>query len=365
MIGSITNVQSFQLQITNWRLFTSHVANIQLRNTLILDKNGAGKTSLLSALYTVLTQQAWPGTKFKDSLRQGEQYFGLQIAEHELFVNGIISPTGRLNIKKSEDTVEEVYGYNVLTYVPNDNQWLFLSRSARLEIFDNLVGQIQGNTYYHQLNLLQKYVATKSRIIRAAQHGEAVDMVLVKTLTDSINHVSQSIWRERQQVISFFRDSLNDFAGWIDTTIDQAVLMWSLSSPMGLATAINEHTQLPVLHDWQNLWAKEMVVGKVLYGAQRDDISFVFNGVPAQSFFSRGEMRAFIVFLKKLVRQKIDKPVIWLLDDIFNEFDDDRESIVLDNLIKAKDIFIATGTRNPLFGSRVTIATLDDIITPS
>ena len=70
---------------------------------------------------------------------------------------------------------------------------------------------------------------------------------------------------------------------------------------------------------------KEVERGLCLYGAHREDFQICYKNKDSRYYASQGEQRAFLLALKQAQVQWIcqfqDRPVVWLLDDVFSEID--------------------------------------------
>ena len=69
----------------------------------------------------------------------------------------------------------------------------------------------------------------------------------------------------------------------------------------------------------------EVERGFCLYGAHREDFQICYKKKDSRYYSSQGEQRAFLLALKQAqvqwIHQFQDRPVIWLLDDVFSEID--------------------------------------------
>ena len=351
------------LTLHNWRIFEHQDFVLPDNSFAIIDQNGSGKTSILAALYTVLTKKSWPGTKFMSNLKLESEYFGISTEFANWSFSGQIGPSGRLLTKYNRPEGEiiflgetMVYGKNwpkVLTYLPTDNYWLALPRSQKLSVLDNLLGQIFDKKYQASLTLLQKNVESLNKLIRYENETNIKsDFILIETLQNNILENSKIIWQFRQKFLKFLEDNLAEFTTWINTPLKNWKVIWQIALDSHKVNFnLNSNLELkPVEHDY--LWNLQLKTGKVLIGAQRDDFWIQSNHLLATEILSRGEMRLLVLFIKSLAtkNQLIDDglPIWWLLDDIFNELDDQREQILYSQILANSNKIIATSTKNSL-----------------
>jgi recombinational DNA repair ATPase RecF len=358
------------LKLHNWRSFKTQTFTLPTESFVLTDDNGTGKTSLISAFYSLLTGQSWPGTKLAQHLRVGESYFGVSTQLADWSFTGQISASGRLVSKYQKLDLGEFGNLliipdrplpKVLTYLPTDNYWFSQSRSSKLDILDNLLVQVLGQKYVLSLQKLDKMVKSKQRLIKHILDNDGQnDEVLLDTLNQSILEASLSLWTMRQEFFEYLQQNLGMFESRILSPLKNWQLKWEISNFVGqkeylnLSLGENFNKVLESLKpDFQRLWQKELLIGKVMFGAQRDDFKIVSGHAAVEDVLSRGEMRLLVLFIKNLGRKYIkehfsDQPVFWLLDDVFNEFDSTREGVVVNEILNDTDYFVVTATETPI-----------------
>jgi DNA replication and repair protein RecF len=341
--------------IHNWRCFIHSQFCIPMSSFILVGDNGSGKTSLLSAFYSLHTGQPWPTTKFSESLKSGDQYYGVVTGYPDWSLTGQIGPSGRLVNKfqrpsrySSMEATQEFP--RIFTYLPSDNSWLNLSRSAKLAILDGLLGLCYGDQYSTTIKYLNKYVKSKNELIKNCQiHSAIADPILTSTLSDKILEYSQIIWEYRKSFFASLQDKLPEFQSWIQNHISDIAVKHIVSDRFGYPKNIMQLDKNEK-YDWNGLWKREMAIGKTMFGAQRDDFELVIKNVPIQNMFSRGEIRLMVLFIKSLAQDLflIANPQMqsfWLLDDVMNELDDKRELILFKKVLNKCQFFIITSTR--------------------
>ena len=237
----------------------------------------------------------------------------------------------------------------VLTYLPSDNNWFELSRGDKLSKLDQLLGQVYGENYQHALTKFNKNLKAKQKFLaNCITQNTTGDPFLVHNLAEAVYQSSLTLWQFRQLFWQELNQVLPEFPNWLQSTIHKAEIKYQVNNFSGVRQNVDLLAQInPKTTNWQGLWSKETIVGQVLFGAHRDDFEILVNRTPIQNFFSRGEMRLFILFIKKLAAIIIGRssPVIGLFDDVFGELDLCREQILLSNLLAQTDYFIATSAQ--------------------
>jgi recombinational DNA repair ATPase RecF len=347
---------NLDLIIHNWRCFGEKSFSLPSESFVISDENGKGKTSLLSAIYSLYTGQPWIGTRFSDSLKQRENYFGILTPYPNWSLSGQISPSGRLVNKYSKPDffpfpISQIQP-SIFTYTPQDNQMLSLSRSSKLAHFDEIIGQIYPE-FEADRRKLDKQVKAKAAYLKHCFECESQgEEAMVISLAEEINTISLRMWGVRNRFFVSLQSYLLTFESWIQSPLRE----WNFKHTISFIDGRTYPFSLDLVrtltnHEIMNLWQKERIIGKVMYGAQRDDVMIVSGHTQSEISLSRGEMRLLVLFLKSSAQKILfelhpEKPVFWLLDDVFNEFDDKREDIVFQEILKPTQFSIITSTRN-------------------
>ena len=359
-------MSSAKINLNYWRCFEQIQFSLPQHSFLLFDENGSGKTSLLSAYYSLLSGKPWPSSKWKDNLQQGRNYFGISTAE-DWNITGKIAPSGRLVTQNNFP--ENISRPKIITYLPSDNYFLNLPRSSKLGVLDNSLSEIYGKEYTLLLDTLDRAVRSKNQLIKNfLQENIQPDKILLDGINSNIYTSTIALWVKRA---NFFQDlylNKSIFADWINSSFKDWQIDWEITNSIGYKLSLKKldtnfnwefwsslgqqqkelyFKNLLGLIDFNFLWMKEAAAGKTLFGANRDDFNWTSKHQNATEILSRGEMRLLSLFWKEIVRKNLpeEASVIWLLDDLFNELDSTREFLFFNTVKLEQDYFFATSTR--------------------
>lgn len=337
-----------EISLTNWRLFDQKKFSLPKKSFLLIGNNGNGKTSFLMAIYALLTGNVFGekfGGKMIQNLRTDTQYFGIE-TDKNWSLTGQIGTNGRLKINHQKPNL--VFP-SVLSYLPNENSWFESSRTGKLAFLDNLLSQIYPK-YSQNVTKFNKSLKAKQKFLQdCVQNNSTGDQFLMHTLSQEVYENSLVLWEFRSLFWQELFPNLTDFEAWLETKITSWQIKWQVSNTQGIRQNVDYSSIIePKNINWQGLWTKELIVGQILFGAHRDDFEILANKTMVQNYFSRGEMRLFVIFIKSLAASIIKRNGdCWgFFDDVFGELDSHRERILLDNLLSKMDYFVATGTRS-------------------
>ena len=345
-----------QLELNNWKRFENQILNLDFipikdsAGLIITGANGSGKTSILEAYYSLLTSKPWPGTKFTQSLKLGTNYFGIRTPDNQWFLNGQISPRGRI-LTKSENPSEPNPRRAVFWYQPNFNYWLGLSRGDKLKILDMLIIMSGNSSYSQSLTALNQSIKGKQNLLNQLDQNPEVDTIILNQLNNSIFHHSYQVWLGRKNFFDSILSNSESYAHLIETDIKNLIIRREYSNVLGRRSLIETNLPLePTSLQWQSIWNRESVSGQVLYGAHRDNFDFEIQGQSLDNILSRGEKRLFTFFVIQLAAKTLktkhpNQKIIFLADDIFNELDDKRNVLLFEEITSSMDYFLITSAQ--------------------
>jgi recombinational DNA repair ATPase RecF len=381
------------LTLHNWRCFESVQFRLPSGNFLILDDNGIGKTSILSAYYSLLTGQPWPGTKFLHSIKLGQSWFGLSLdcpsyrkvatkSAEGVFISTTLN--GKISGSRTTTKYETEFKneFQVLTYQPTDNYWLSNSRESKLSVLNEIISSYNPE-YSSKVSKLNQIVKSKTSLIKHIFDNDYYNPTpeLLDQYNNQILELSLDIWSHRLEFLTFWQSKLPEFcelincqvANWkIELQLTNSTTSKTLLRNLETLNSCNSsktvesptvspiekenqqtlfdtkkylQTQLDLKNiDWTKTNNREIATGRVLLGAHRDEFLIFADQIPLQNILSRGEMRLFVLWSKSLavkIQIQQTKNTIWLLD----ELDGERELSLINIILADSHQIIATGTK--------------------
>lgn len=327
------------LRVQNFRNHIDGTYQLSPSTTLIVGKNGTGKTSLLEAVHV-----AFRGTSFKgvdsEILRQGADWYRIDTDDqsYERVVRYQDDESGR---KKKTFTVDSGHSYRLSTkykhpivlFSPDDLQLLSGSPARRRKYLDTLLAQLHPH-YMQSLRRYERALMQRNKLLKSpyctpdllfswnillSEHGAAV----VSARRDVIERIN-TVLTERYQTIADARD----------------ILKMSYSHA--------GHSSQYLLSEYESSYDKDRILGTTSIGPHRHDMIVEMNDRYADDVASRGENRTIILALKSaelgiLHAESNQRPLI-LLDDVYGELDADRQRLVSEVFRGYQTIITSTHT---------------------
>ena len=343
------------LRLANVRSYDLYQTAFDPSLTLILGKNGTGKTTLLESIYYLMQGTSFRGRDrdmIAHSSNRGDLYLDFDDGQSR---RGTLEETPNDAIKKSflvNDTRSQRllarHRLPVVMFEPDELRLLTSSPERRRKFFDGVLARLypQYATILNRYSrtLLQRNELLKRREDIAPEAWESQLFVWDMKFAG----LAVEITRQRREFIMISNAELSQ--------------IYSEMAGADHHVAVNYHSSLSADNYEQHLLdtlhknrIADSYRGYTTAGPHRDDFLLTLDGHLATEVASRGEMRTIMLALKLLevqLQQTITKrtPLV-LLDDVFSELDTSREQALITALKGHQTIITATHLRDELTSS--------------
>ncbi len=326
-----------KLSVQNIRSHDKFNIDLSPTVTIITGNNGSGKTSLIEALYIALQGASFKGSD-NDILRHDLPWWRIKV-EFNDETNRIITYDPKLTSGRKKFIVDDKnfyrlssrYKYPVVLFEPDDLRLLHGSPTRRRQFIDRFIGQLDP-LYFNSLRKYERALRQRNNLLK--KQFIQKDELFAWDIT--LSEHGAYIIEKRIAFIEQLNSHLNDAYNLIAKSQDNISIHYS-------NTYIGDIKQklLNDLHIHQN---RDQIVGFTSTGPHRHDVIFRFNDSPALATASRGEVRSIVLALKFLevdiIKKITDQDPIILLDDVFSELDEERQT----RLLVGKNQTIITST---------------------
>lgn len=326
-----------RLRIQHVRNHIEFMCEFSDHATLIYGKNGAGKTSLLEAIYT-----GYRGTSFRgsdgDVLHRSYQWYRIDIADESLFSRTVILDS-RGERPRKEFTIDDKksarlparYKRPVVLFTPNDLRLIDGSPARRREYLDVILSQLDERyatmRRRYERTLLQRNKLLKTRAVQPEQLF-SWNVILAEAGAYIINARNEYVTQMNSRLSIHYQT----IASSHDTTTAQYT---------HVATSAQK-----LLSQYEQSFDADILRGNTLIGPHRHDLLFFLRDELAIDTASRGEMRTIIIAMKYIEAEMLyarykDYPLV-LLDDVYGELDMSRRRNLSQTLKEYQIIITST-----------------------
>lgn len=320
-----------KINLNNFRSFDNLTKTLGTKN-LILGKNGAGKSSLLEAIFFLFKSKSFRTS----SLNSLINFDSPNLLAEGLFNDSKISiykeKGGRLkNLSASPENEKTILPMVINNFSLN---LLEAPKENRRSFVDYLLFHVEQD-YKKKYSYFKKALAQRNRALKKGSLNE------VKSWTNVFVDSSLLITKSKLNLITFFIENFGSFL----TSID---LPESLKKKYEAVT-INYYQgwEENLLEELREVYSKDKIRGYSSLGPQTSDLSIKINSQDSGNILSRGEQKVLILliylfFINNKYESNIDEFIL-LVDDLPSELDDINLEIALKALRKTKyQLFITS-----------------------
>lgn len=328
------------IKVQNVRVHKVYKLEVLPSTTVITGANGSGKTTLIEALYIALQGSSFKGGD-SDVLKAGAPWYRIDAQFSDGSQRTVKFDPARTTGKKKFEIEDSThyrllpkYKYPVVLFEPDDLRLLHGSPSRRRDYFDRFISQLDP-LYGAALRRYERALKQRNNLLKHSTLSP--DELFVWDV--ALSEHGAYICKQRVWYISHLQEQLHAVYAKISGTHDKVSVEYS-------AQSITKQKLLAELHMSAK---KDMITGFTSVGPHRHDILFGYNGSPALSVASRGEVRSMMLALKFIEVNVLEytfnrKPII-LLDDVFSELDAARQKYLTENF-KNNQVIITSATSN-------------------
>ena len=315
-------VRVAKLSVQNLRSHKEYTVDLTENTTIFIGRNGAGKTSLIEAVYIALRGGSFKGADI-ELLQEGQTWWRIKIEFSDGSVRNINFDATKASSKK-QFTVNDKKTARlpvkdkipVILFEPTDLQLLHGSPSRRRKFIDQLIQQVDP-TYSKILSRYDRALHQRNTLLKK-RLSNPEDLFVWNI---ALSEYGSQIAARRIRMIELLNEQITEEYKNIAQNNDSISVNYSASQQ-------NTEPQY-ILDQLEKNQEKDSFLKHTTTGPHRHDIHFIFNNKPALEIASRGEVRSIIIALKYIERNIILKTLgiepIVLLDDVFSELDENRQ----------------------------------------
>ena len=323
-----------RVYIKNFRLFKKLSLNLNNNNLLITGANASGKTSFLEAIYLLILRKSLKTKDLKECIHRDSKGFllGLEITNNkgalqikaEKEINKRVSI--RANSGGSPITKEDL---PIIQFIQaKDLRMIEGETEIRRDFFNRAMFHVEHsveNDYkQYKKALSQRNMALKRKVSKKELN------IWNKTLIETGNVLAK---KQKDFFLTLFKKTLEDKSTKRESKSEflyQATLGLQRGWPEGMSfgRALTESIE------------KDRAIGYSSLGPHRLDLNFYLGNKLAKTLLSRGQQKLLILLnyfkLNDILISVNKSGIIYLIDDITSELDEDNLKITLEEIIKLK-----------------------------
>jgi len=331
------------LMLKNYRSYAALQVTFSDGVNVLQGRNAAGKTNLLESIGFLSFGKSFRTQRDTECIREGNQSAYVKgvvaRAQGRVDIEVLLSSLDKKSLKVGGQPVRRMGdllgNFIAVVFSPEDLKTLKESPSLRRHFMDLEISKLKP-TYFFDLQEYQKAMAQKNALLKSRM-AEHQLRKLVAIFSEQMAGFGERIIRQRQA----FLQRIDDLSREIHSGLSGGEAL-SLKYRCSV-TGSDIHTAL--LERMDKSLASEIEQGFCLVGPHREDFSVFLNGAEIKAQASQGQVRTAMLSLKlatfETAKQEFGESPVLLLDDVFSELDEARQSALIERA-KGAQCFITT-----------------------
>ncbi len=339
-----------KITIQNFRSYDLFSADFSPYTTLILGKNGTGKTSLIEAVYYCLMGSSFRGKSIDMIAHNASRADALAVLDNQqrrISIQQVETGVKR-NFKINDKNLQRLTIANrqpVVLFEPDELRLISSSPERRRKFIDGILSRLYPQ-YSSVLSRYQRTLTQRNSLLKKREEINPKDWEdQLFTWDIKFIELAEQIVRMRRQFIATSNTQLSPRYCAIAEKDSH------ISTNYQTTTSAENYKQ-NLINQLNSEKIADSYRGFTSVGPHRDDFVIYLDGHLASETASRGEMRTIMLAYKLLevnLQSAIyNKPPLILMDDVFSELDVNRETKLMESLGNYQTIITATDLREEL-----------------
>ena len=329
-----------RLILHNFRCYEETEIPLSNGINLIHGTNGAGKTSLLEALYLLSTGRSFLTSHLTNLIQKDHPHFYVEVhfkrdGVEQMLSIGFDGKNKRIHYNNTLfQNFSHVLGIlpSVL-YSPVDSTLITAAPQERRRFINIQLAQTDPLYVHH---LMRYHKAMKHRNTLLKVKSEAA----IESWEQMMGESARYLMHKRSKLIERLRPKVEAFARELSNEEDYFDLHYEPSISLKKAELIEEllAKQRP----------KELIIGSTLMGPHRDDLHITYKKREAKTFASEGQKRTCIAALKiaewEILKDQTETTPLFAIDDFGVHLDPKRTEVLQERLNHLGQVFLTSPT---------------------
>lgn len=243
----------------------------------------------------------------------------------------------RVPIKNTRELFGKV---PIVSFAPEDLRLVKAGPAERRRFMDIGICQFSP-VYYGELRVYHRALRQRNHLLKIVQKDRTQAEALSVWDAQLVEHGVRIL-----RIRLTFIEKISALAGAIHKEITRNKESLLLEYRPGIADAQSFTAAL------ERNRKRDILQGTTSTGIHRDDIQFTVRGISARTFGSQGQTRTAVLSVKLaeivLLRERMGKTPILLLDDVFSELDANRAGFLLEQVKDVQTLLTCTGIEGVL-----------------
>lgn len=337
------------LYLHNFRLYQEASFDFCSGINTICGPNAQGKTSLLEAIYLLITGHSFRAGQLSDLIRLGASSFYI---EADFIKHGI-----EQNLKFAFDGRERKIFYNHnpcpssssligllqgVLVTPDDIALIKGGPQIRRHFLDLQIAQIDP-LYVHHLTRYNRAMRQRNVLLRAK------DPATLDSWEQEMANAAAYLTQQRYRALEDLQLSSRCFHQIFSGEKEELYLKHKTGATLGVEQAVMRNDYVA---QWRKMRRREMELGYTLVGPHKEDFAIAIGEKETRFFASEGQQRSCIAALRFAEWERLNRlasePPLMLIDDVGVSLDSTRRERLMSQLQGLGQVFLTATEEQPL-----------------
>jgi DNA replication and repair protein RecF len=339
-----------ELHLRPYRNFTQIQLHFLADHVLIFGCNGRGKSNILEAISYLSIGKSVRGSQDQEAVPHEGEYFDIQaLCEDGRQVKKLRVFYARTGGKKAFvdeaplPRIADLIGrFKTVHFSPEDVSLVLRFPAQRRRLLDILISQ-SSPQYLSDLQRYQRVIAQRNHLLRANKRtpARATTEIALEPWTQQLVKVGARLRAKRLEVLDEIMVPFAQYHGRFALGKEKVEIEYR-GSRQREETALEKELEQELKEQQE----QELHQGFTLGGPHRDDLVFLIEGQPADSFASEGQLKTILISWKMAEVRFLEQPgsnqPALLLDDVFSELDRHRVDEMLGIIDEFEQVVVTT-----------------------
>jgi DNA replication and repair protein RecF len=337
------------IKLSNFR----NISQIELKPSpylnLIVGDNGAGKTSILEAIFYACTARSFRGATDDILKRRDADVCRIEVAgiidETDTTIEMAWDDAHKRQIKVDGVRLQRVADlfeyFHAVSFIPEDTDLIFGSPGVRRKLLDLYLSQAERG-YLADLLEYNRIMAQRNALLKEFSIDEEPSTPLdsLEIWDSQLASVGSRIIAKRVAMIATAGEKLAHYYRSVES--GESLLTWKYES-----TIVNgDDIKTSYLQKLAQSRRKDFYFGSTSVGPHRDDLRIVLNEKFTRDYASQGEAKSVTLAIKftifDFLSERLHGTPILLLDELSSDLDTNRLLALTKILPKLGQVFLST-----------------------
>lgn len=349
------------LALYNFRIYEQAYFEFSPKLNVIRGPNAIGKTSILEAIYFLMTGRSFRTAQASDLIRRDASFFCIEACfvkydlEHYLKIT--YNGKDRKIVYNSTTYTSSTSLLGLLQGVvihPDDLAIVKGSPSVRRQFLDIKLAQ-SDPLYVHHLTRYDRAMRQRNFLLKARSVGA------IESWEHEMANSADYIIHQRVKATADLQERGGSFYNHLSSGKDQLSLTYKANGIGSVNVSDGGSLRQLFCDQYRRHRQREMDLGSTLTGPHKDDMMIFLDSKDARSFASEGQQRSCVVALRMAEWESLkaisyESPIM-LIDDLGVSLDRSRRASLVAHFASLEQVFVTT-TEEQILGNEEYVVTL-------